>query len=155
MQRAGFWERGGSWVIAQNTLMMLVVVVSPLSSAVGWAPVWRWIGGLFMAISAVYGVAGVIALGKNRTVFPSPKADAELVEKGIYRFVRHPLYGSVGFLVLGWSLFWRSILGMVLALALAFVLREKARREEAWLCDKFPQYAAYRKRVKSVIPWLV
>ncbi|HOK77476.1 MAG TPA: isoprenylcysteine carboxylmethyltransferase family protein, partial [Verrucomicrobiota bacterium] len=80
MQRAGFWERGGSWVIAQNTLMVLIMIVSPLSSAMGWAPVWRWIGGLFVAISAVYGVAGVIALGKNRTVFPSPKADAELVE---------------------------------------------------------------------------
>jgi|YNPNPStandDraft_1061719.scaffolds.fasta_scaffold05835_6 protein-S-isoprenylcysteine O-methyltransferase Ste14 len=155
MQRAGFWERGGAWVIAQNTLMMLVLIVSPLNRAVEGSQVWRWIGALFMVISAVYGVAGVIALGKNRTVFPSPRHGAELVESGIYRFVRHPLYGSVGFLVFGWGLFWRSIVGVVLAVVLAFVLREKARREEAWLCDKFPKYAAYRKRVKSVIPWLI
>lgn len=155
MERAGFWERGGAWVIAQNTLMMLVVVVSPLSSAGESAQVLRWIGGLFMVISAVYGVAGVIALGKNRTMFPCPRAGAELVESGIYRFVRHPLYGSVGFLAFGWSLFWRSIVGMAVALVLAFVLREKARREEALLCNELPHYAAYRKRVKSVIPWLI
>lgn len=141
-------------MIAQNALTALVVIISPVSNAEGWPDYLRWIGCVFIVISGVYGIAGVIALGENRTAFPSPKAKAEFVEKGIYKFVRHPLYGSVGFFVLGWSLLWRSMVGLALAFGLLFVLREKARREEVWLCQKFPEYVAYRKRVKSVIPWL-
>jgi protein-S-isoprenylcysteine O-methyltransferase Ste14 len=30
----------------------------------------------------------------------------------------------------------------------------KARREESWLQEKYPEYAAYKSRVKKLIPWV-
>jgi protein-S-isoprenylcysteine O-methyltransferase Ste14 len=30
----------------------------------------------------------------------------------------------------------------------------KSRREEAWLVKRFPEYAAYQRRTRRLIPWL-
>ena len=39
--------------------------------------------------------------------------------------------------------------------ALLFLLFDaKARREEAWLVEKFPSYAEYRRRVRKLVPFV-
>jgi protein-S-isoprenylcysteine O-methyltransferase Ste14 len=34
------------------------------------------------------------------------------------------------------------------------LLEVKSRREERWLREKFPEYAAYQRRVRRLIPFL-
>jgi protein-S-isoprenylcysteine O-methyltransferase Ste14 len=41
----------------------------------------------------------------------------------------------------------------VLTLALALFFDQKARREEAWLLERFRAYAECRRRVRKLIPW--
>jgi protein-S-isoprenylcysteine O-methyltransferase Ste14 len=41
-----------------------------------------------------------------------------------------------------------------LALALLIFFDLKARREESWLEQPYPEYASYQKRVKKLVPWL-
>jgi len=55
---------------------------------------------------------------------------------------------------MGWALVWRSWPALLAALALAPVLCAKARREERWLRQHFPEYAAYERRVRRFIPWI-
>ena len=40
------------------------------------------------------------------------------------------------------------------AIVLLLFFDIKARKEEAWLSHKFPEYDAYRSNVKKLIPWL-
>ncbi|MFM7101414.1 MAG: methyltransferase family protein [Verrucomicrobiota bacterium] len=105
-----------------------------------------------LAVSAVFGLGGVARLGRNRTLFPRPRPGSRLVTTGVYRWVRHPLYLSVLAGSAAWVVHWNTPGGWGLWLAGAVFLDAKARREERWLREQFPGYAAYARRVRRLIP---
>ena len=146
-----FIERGGGGVLAQSLLMAGVVGLGPLYPGARRAGFLIGSGAL-LGLGAFFGVGGVLVLGRNRTIFPRPKPDSPLVTRGVYRWVRHPLYTSVILLSAAWSLYWASGPAAGAAAALALLLNAKSRHEERWLLEKFPEYRAYRQRVKRLIP---
>jgi protein-S-isoprenylcysteine O-methyltransferase Ste14 len=125
-------------------------------------PEWRYpydrigfIAGVgLMFLGGIFAAAGFFSLGKNLTVLPRPKKNAMLVETGAYRLVRHPIYSGLFFAFLGWGLWVHGWLTIGYALLLFICLDIKARREEVWLMGIFPEYAAYRKRVRRLIPFI-
>jgi protein-S-isoprenylcysteine O-methyltransferase Ste14 len=149
-----FIERGGLWVLGQSALLCAVITAGPL-----WHRQWQCFPvtlaglGLF-GVAAGCGFAGAISLGRNLTPFPKPPAGARLVQTGIYRLIRHPLYTAVFCGSVGWSLAWQSWPALLAALALAPLFDAKARREERWLRQQFPEYAAYERRVRRFVPWI-
>jgi protein-S-isoprenylcysteine O-methyltransferase Ste14 len=145
-------ERGGFWVGVQSSLLLAVVALGVLDQG-DWTSSWVMAGGavLFLA-GGVFGVAGVIVLGRNRTPFPHPREGSNLVQHGIYARVRHPLYTSVMLSSLGWALIWQSPAAFGVALLLVPFLRAKARHEERCLIGKFPGYADYARRVPAFVP---
>jgi protein-S-isoprenylcysteine O-methyltransferase Ste14 len=92
-------------------------------------------------------VAGIGALGSALTPFPKPLDRSNLREGGAYGLVRHPIYGGLFLLGLGWTLS-SSPLALVPTATLAVVFEFKARVEESMLDERFPEYAAYRTRVR-------
>jgi len=150
--QASFSARGGWWVVAQSVLLAALVTV-PSFARQQWRAGWTMaVGAALFAIGASIGIAGARALGRNRTAFPAPLEHSTLVQTGVYRFVRHPLYTSLMLLSFGWGLMWRSIPALVVALLLTALFTAKARREETWLRRKFPEYDDYAKRVRRFIP---
>jgi protein-S-isoprenylcysteine O-methyltransferase Ste14 len=103
------------------------------------------LGLVLVAAGAVVFVLGVVALGRSFTAFPRPRPRSEFRQSGIYRHVRHPIYGGVIVFALGWSLA-ESPLALVPTFLLAVLFDLKARREEAWLVERYPGYAAYSSR---------
>ena len=93
---------------------------------------------------------------------PGPEPDAvsqtireqPLVQTGIYGLIRHPLYTAVFCGSVGWALVWQSWPALLAALALAPLFDAKARREERWLRQKFPEYAGYERQVRRFVPWI-
>jgi protein-S-isoprenylcysteine O-methyltransferase Ste14 len=84
-------------------------------------------------------------MGRSLSPFPRPPRDAELVDRGPFRWLRHPIYvGGVLFFA-GISLVF-SVYGLVLTAVLATFWIAKARLEERHLVERFPEYAAYRRR---------
>jgi len=110
--------------------------------------------GLLIALAgALLGVLGLLSLGSSFTPLPRPRARTRLRQSGIFRLVRHPIYGGVIVIALGWSLA-EAPLGLVPTVLLALLLDLKARREEVWLSERFPEYAAYRARTpRRFLPW--
>ncbi len=147
-------HRGGGWVLAQSALLLALLASGPLGSGQWPGAALQSAGGLLCLAGAAIGLAGTITLGRNRTAFPKPRAGAVLVQRGIYAWVRHPLYTSVVLLALGWSLLWCSTPALAIAALLAVFLDRKARREEVWLREQFPEYADYAKRVRRSVPFL-
>ena len=84
-------------------------------------------------------------LGPALTPFPSPRG-AHL-ERGPYRFVRHPMYGGVIVVVTGAALI-TSPLALAPALASIPFLLLKARYEERLLAAADPSYRDYLARVR-------
>ncbi len=111
--------------------------------------------GLLLAVAAaLLVVLGLLSLGRSFTPLPRPRARTRLRQGGILRLVRHPVYGGVILIGLGWSLA-DAPLGLVPTALLVVLCDLKARREEAWLLERFPEYAAYRARTPHrFVPWL-
>ena len=55
---------------------------------------------------------------------------------------------------IGWALVWQSWPALLAGLALAPLFDGKARLEERWLRQQFPEYATYARRVRRFVPWI-
>ncbi len=98
----------------------------------------------------------IVQLKQYFTVDVAISEDHQLIQKGLYRRVRHPAYagGLLSFLGLGLALDnWLSLLIIFLPIFITFLYRIAV--EEAALQSSFgPQYQAYRKKTKKLIPGL-
>ncbi len=84
------------------------------------------------------------------------KEGHELIESGPYRFVRHPIYTGLLAMVLGTAIDLASLYGFVGFVLTTALLWGKLRREEQLMSAHFPEaYAAYRRRTRALIPFLV
>jgi protein-S-isoprenylcysteine O-methyltransferase Ste14 len=144
--------RGEGWFIGQ--LVFLVAIgMAPLDT---WPEplltVGRGAGVVLVLAGLVVAGRAIIDLGPNLTPFPRPRRTGELVERGVYVVLRHPIYGGLVLITVGWSLVRSSGVGLLLSLAFALFLDLKARREEQLLAAAFPRYEAYRRRTSRFIP---
>jgi len=109
--------------------------------------------GIFILGTAI-GLMAAFNLGKNLTPLPRPKENAELIQGGLYRLVRHPIYFGVIVLSLGWGLIQQSTLVWLYVVIIAIFFDIKSRKEEQWLVERFSAYAEYQGRVRKLIPWV-
>jgi protein-S-isoprenylcysteine O-methyltransferase Ste14 len=153
-------NRRGEWYVVAQISLMLAVALAPnlgahRSHQSGSCSDVTFAGGaMFCIIGSGFVVLGSVALGRNLSPFPAPKEGSRLVESGIFSIVRHPIYSGLSLLAFGWSSVCNSLPALVSALALLAFFDIKARREERWLEEKFSGYAAYKVRVKKLIPFL-
>jgi protein-S-isoprenylcysteine O-methyltransferase Ste14 len=97
-------------------------------------------------------VRAIAELGVSMTPVPRPRPDGRLVDSGIYSHLRHPVYAGLVLASLGWSALTWSIGAIAVAVLLAAFLDAKARREEAWLVERYDAYESYRRRSKRFVP---
>ena len=148
-------RRGEGWFALQ------VVLLAGIALAGVWlGPDWTGTARLLTVV-----VGGTLMLGgvllvvvsarRHDTVvspLPRPVAGARLVVDGVYGRVRHPIYAGVMAAAIGWSLALASLVALGLSLALVVLLDLKARREEVWLAEHYPAYAAYAERTRRFLP---
>jgi protein-S-isoprenylcysteine O-methyltransferase Ste14 len=150
----GFVQRGGWWVIGQFMLMFAVAVLGTACRHES-KPLLLFLCGLaLLTASVVCGIGGTMALRRNLTPFPKPSAGTHLVQRGIYGLMRHPLYTAVICAAVGWSLIRSSWPAFAVSMLMAMFFDAKARHEEHWLRQQFPDYAHYEQRVRRFIPWI-
>jgi protein-S-isoprenylcysteine O-methyltransferase Ste14 len=131
-------------------LAPLTTVVLPPSLGTGLAGAVLCVGGLIFALWARR------TLGANWSGIVTLKQDHELVTRGPYRYVRHPIYTGMLAMLLGTALAAGRLGGFV-GLAFGFVaIWIKVRQEEALMLRHFPdEYRAYRARAKALIPFVI
>jgi len=145
------------WVAGQVAIMALVVFgPSAWPGLPAWpmAPVFTIGGGVGVVLGIALAIAGIAALGRNLSAAPRPKEGAVLVDRGPYRFVRHPMYAGATLAAFGWALAIHGSLTLLYAALLLAFFVEKSRREERWLCAEVAGYAAYRARKGRLLPRL-
>jgi len=147
--------RGEGWLVLQ--LLLAAAIAGCGFVGVYWpGSVESFFGilGLLIGAGVLLVVLGVLSLGRSFTPLPRPHARTRLRQGGIFRLVRHPVYGGAILIGLGWSLA-AAPLGLAPTALLAVLFDLKARREEAWLIERFPDYAVYRLRTRwRFVPWL-
>ncbi|MBA3534351.1 MAG: isoprenylcysteine carboxylmethyltransferase family protein [Ardenticatenales bacterium] len=147
-------ERGEGWVVLQF-ILLLVIALAPVDGQLTEMAILRPLGYVLMVIGGLIGLFSARNLGRNLTALPKPVEQGKLVQDGLYGLVRHPIYLGLLLAALGWALWRRSAIGIALSLLLFVFFDAKARREERWLTEKYPDdYPDYQKRVKKLIPWI-
>lgn len=144
-----FLKRGGAFVVAQAALLALIGLSGARSGRRGSA-----LGLALMLAGLALGLRGGQTLGRNLTPLPEPVPDGQLVTGGAYSVVRHPIYAALLLGGVGWGVYRRSGAALGWTAALGALFHFKANHEEAALLRRFPEYAAYRARVKRFIPGL-
>ncbi len=92
---------------------------------------------------------------KDETLFAFEKTTS-LVTSGIFRYIRHPLYGST--LFLAWGIFFKkptSLTGAIFCVAATYLLVATAKADERE-CVRFfgNEYESYMKRTKMFVPFV-
>lgn len=112
------------------------------------------------AALCIIGLAGALwsrwMLAGNWSSNVAFKQGHELIERGPYRFVRHPIYTSLLVMGLGTALAQAraGAFAGVLLLFIGFWI--KLKQEEKLLTRHFPdEYPAYKTRVKALIPFVL
>jgi protein-S-isoprenylcysteine O-methyltransferase Ste14 len=151
----GFAARGGWWVLAQIPLLIAAFVVPVFwhAAAQGALPsLLSLLGFLMLGAGGAVVLAGLVALGEMLTPFPMPRSRGRLRQRGIYAWVRHPVYAGLLLAVLGLALWRWSAPGLLVWLGLAVFFDRKAAHEEQLLVKRFPAYRTYLRRVRRFVP---
>ncbi|MGB8646713.1 MAG: isoprenylcysteine carboxylmethyltransferase family protein [Anaerolineae bacterium] len=144
-------KRGELWFAFQIILFGLILIAPTVSSFP--FPLWlRGLGLLILLMGGLIGTLGLVRLGRNLSPFPKPIDGGQLVQTGIYGWVRHPIYSGLIFSAFGWSLLTNTLLGLALVVVLFIFFDLKSRREERWLAETYPDYTEYKQHVKKLIP---
>lgn len=141
---------------------MLVVLQFGLIAVLAWLAAARFLAGSAPALAWVLlvlaGAVGGWAVRANRpgnfNIHPAPRAGGQLVEQGPYRWIRHPMYTSVGLLAAACGVAAGSLAALAAAGLLGAVLLAKALLEERWMAEQHPAYVAYRARTRRFLPGL-
>ena len=116
-----------------------IIQVSPFSYLVGF---------LIIIIAFIIMLVAIKDLGRNLSPFPRPINNSNLVTKGIYRFIRHPMYYSLIFISFGVFFIKLSIYYLFLSISLGLIIKFKIALEEKYLNNKFKNYLIYKNEVK-------
>jgi protein-S-isoprenylcysteine O-methyltransferase Ste14 len=116
---------------------------------------WRdGIGLVLFAVGLAFAVWARVNIGRNWGTPMTQKDEPELVTRGPYRLVRHPIYS--GILVAGVgtaaALSWLGLIAVALA---GIYFLYSATVEERYLADEFPDtYPVYKRSTKMLVPFI-
>ncbi|MDF2890609.1 MAG: isoprenylcysteine carboxyl methyltransferase [Clostridia bacterium] len=111
------------------------------------------LGTAMIMIGCAANVAGRFNLGSNWANHIKIYEEHTLVQGGMYRLVRHPLYASIMLMLYGGCLAYRNITAFT-AVSLIFIpfMYYRARQEEVLLLQRFPQYKKYMGQTGMFFP---
>ena len=91
----------------------------------------------------------------NLNVSPAVRKNASLVQRGPYRWVRHPMYTALLLFMLSYVIAEVTALSVQLWCGLLFVLIVKSLYEESLLTQRFPSYIEYKRRTWRFVPYVI
>ena len=116
-----------------------IIQVTPFSYFVGF---------FIIIVAFIILLVAIKDLGRNLSPFPKPLNNSNLITKGIYRFMRHPMYYCLIFISFGVFIVKLSIYYLFLSISLGLIIKFKIALEEQYLKNKFKNYFLYKNEVK-------
>lgn len=112
----------------------------------------------FFAGIAVLGVAifalALLQLNKNLSPFPTPKSNSELIQTGLYKYIRHPIYTGILLAAFGNGFYINSLFKIMISLLILILFYYKSSYEEERLSNKFSDYKKYIEKSGRFLPKL-
>jgi protein-S-isoprenylcysteine O-methyltransferase Ste14 len=150
--------RGNRWVIA--VFAVIGILNAYLPAYTDRKELWtidgdtiRWLGVVLFAAGGALRIWPVFVLGQRFSGLVAIQPGHTLVTSGVYGVIRHPSYLGLLTNSLGWSLAFRSGVGVLLTVLLIPPLLARIRAEENLLRAHFgDEYQVYCSRTSRLIP---
>jgi protein-S-isoprenylcysteine O-methyltransferase Ste14 len=121
-----------------------------------FVPAVAWLGAATTAAALWVFRRSHVDLGRNWSISLEVREQHALVQTGIYRLVRHPMYSSFFLLGVAQLLLlanWFAGLAGVVGAGVLFAFR--VRREEQMMLESFGDaYRSYMTQTKRIVPWV-
>jgi protein-S-isoprenylcysteine O-methyltransferase Ste14 len=141
------------WLAVSNIQYWFVKPFSP-------AQIISWICLLYSIYPLVEGVKAIKKMGKSDetrdTSLHGFEKTGDLIETGIFRYIRHPMYSSLLFLT--WGIFFKHITLLLFIIALlstVFLLVTALSEEKENMAYFGDRYGEYMKRTKRFVPFII
>lgn len=140
--------------VGLQLLLFILFFLVPFKQ--GWhLPSWIKVSFLAVAITGLLIAAlAVLQLRRNLSPFPSPILQGTLVQTGLYKNIRHPVYSGILLFFFGYAIWEENLFRLFIALLLLLLFYFKSAYEEKLLAEKFPEYKDYQKRTCRFFPFL-
>ena len=110
---------------------------------------------IILASAGVLTIAfAILQLNTNLTPFPTPKDSGTLIQAGLYKYIRHPIYSGIILAAVGFGISQGSIWKMFIGILLWILFYFKSCYEESLLINRFSEYKNYRDHTSRLFPFL-
>ena len=162
-KRKGNIEKSGD----KSSVWMLVILIafgyffSFLIASTKTGRIYHWntfftIDMIMTTLGLAIRITSILTLKKQFTYTVTKIENHELIERGLYKFIRHPAYLGQLIIFAGISTAlsnWVSIIFMMIPVSIGFIYRITI--EEKFLKEQMgQQYMDYQKRTKRLIPMI-
>lgn len=133
-------------VFIQFAAILAILLTGPLWANTGWLLAIE-----LAALALVFWALVVMQLATLH-ILPDVRSHAQLVQRGPYRLIRHPMYSAIllGTLALVVDSFTWLRLGLWLLLLVDLLI--KLHYEERLLAAHYPAYRRYQQQSKRLLP---
>jgi len=157
VERSAGWGRLFLWLVAP---MLIWRMSRSRLLGMGWewtpTPSSEWLAALIVLLGLAVCLWARLALGGNWSGAVTLKQDHELIERGPYHYVRHPIYTGFLLMAFGTAALHGRAAEFVFVGLIFLGFWFKLRAEEELLTRHFPEaYPQYRRRVKALIPYVL
>ena len=150
-----------------NRSYIYAIAMTPAAVLIFWPPAAIWplsrtlfqsntLGLTLVFAGAAFAGLARLSLGANWSSRARIRARHTLSTSGPYRIVRHPIYSGLLLLFLGTAVILGQARGYIAFVIVFLTWLFKSRTEDRLLAERFgPDFIAYRRRTKALIPGIL
>jgi protein-S-isoprenylcysteine O-methyltransferase Ste14 len=148
-------KKGRIFAILQFILIAIILYLSYINeSEIHTYLLFRIVGMILILLGIIIGIIAFINFNQIITPNPVPLPTSKLSTKGIYKFIRHPMYLFGIVISVGWCIYFYSFISAILIVLLIIFFIIKINFEEKQLLRKFPEYSEYRDHSYKLLPFI-
>jgi len=132
-------------VLVSIQLVLFILFTIPVSGSLEFLSWFKNVGLIATIIGFIVLAIAILQLNKNLSPFPTPKADAVLIQNGLYTWVRHPIYSGILIMFFGYGIYQASLYKLFITLIIWILFYFKTQYEELQLKQKFPDYSNFKQ----------
>ncbi len=145
-------------VVALSGLMFLVgFIIAGLNYKYSWIIIPKSVVIISSVIFIIAYILYAEVLRENAYLSRTIKVEEnqKVVDTGLYRIVRHPMYATTILLFLSMPLVLGSVISFVIFLVYPFIIAKRIKNEEEVLERELKGYSEYKKKIKyRMIPFI-
>lgn len=132
-------------LVTLQFILLTIFYIPFIPNAFNTPIVLKYIGAIISILGFLIILIAILQLNKNLTPFPTPKENGALINTGLYKYVRHPIYSGIFLAAIGIAFYTGSYWQLAIAFILLILFYYKSKYEESLLIEKYNDYKEYIK----------